>query len=56
MTEQADHDCSKVENLESPSQYEPADAETIIQTFKCAVCGNTVVETFKLESREVEPE
>jgi hypothetical protein len=56
VTEQTDHDCTNTENLKSPSALQAVDAEEIIQTFTCSVCGDKVVEIFKLDSREVAEE
>jgi len=53
-TENNNHDCSKVENLKSPSAIEAVGNDKLIQRFNCRVCGNQVVETFRLDSREVE--
>jgi hypothetical protein len=48
------HDCTALENLQSISGLEPAGAEMVVQRFECAVCGSDVVETFRLDTREVE--
>lgn len=55
-TDNSDHDCTKVKNLKSPSAIEPVGAEVLVQRFNCSVCGNRVIETFRLESREVADE
>jgi hypothetical protein len=52
--EQADHDCTKRKNLKNPSALQPVGDDQIIQTFTCSVCGDKVVERFKLDNREVE--